>query len=243
MSKVLIVEDDELIAKGMASHLAEARVRPSLGRKRRGRDHAPAVRAAGRLRPRPDAPAPRRLEGDRDGAQRGHRDADRRRQRTGQRAGPDPRARDRGRRLPREAVLDEGARRARARRRTPRRSGAGRSSRRADRARGAARRPAQRPGVRRREERRADAHRVPAPLRARARARTRAHAGRAAAEDLGPAAHAARPHGRRLRPQAAREDRPPHAEAQLRSHSLRRGLQARSTAKGGSRQDAPARSA
>ena len=71
------------------------------------------------------------------------------------------------------------------------------------------------------EERGADADRVPAPLRARARAGTRADARRAAAEDLGPPADAPRPHRRRLRPQAAREDRPARAEAHIHPHSVR----------------------
>ena len=57
-------------------------------------------------------------------------------------------------------------------------------------------------------ERRPDADGVPAPLRARARAGARAHARRAAAAGLGPPRLAPRPHRRRLRPQAAREGRP-----------------------------------
>ena len=55
--------------------------------------------------------------------------------------------------------------------------------------------------------------RVPAPLRARARDGPRAHPRRAAPAGLGPPRLAPRPHGRRLRPQAAREDRPPRPRA------------------------------
>ena len=58
---------------------------------------------------------------------------------------------------------------------------------------------------------RADADRVPAPLPARARPGPRRHARRAPAEALGPARVAPRPDRRRLRPPAAREDRPPRA--------------------------------
>src|SRR5215471_18262533 len=64
-----------------------------------------------------------------------------------------------------------------AERRAPSRA----SARRLDRDRGAATRPRQRPGVRRRGERRADSDRVPAHLHPRARAGTRAHEGRAPA--------------------------------------------------------------
>ena len=78
-----------------------------------------------------------------------------------------------------------------------------------------------------------DADRVPAPVRPRLRAGPRPDEGRAAAEDLGPPADEARPDGRRLRPQAAREDRQTCAAALVRSHSVRRGLQAGSTTQGG----------
>ena len=57
-------------------------------------------------------------------------------------------------------------------------------------------------------------------------------AGRAPAEDLGPPPDEARPHGRRLRPQAAREDRQACAEALVRSHSVRSGLQTGSATEG-----------
>ena len=73
--------------------------------------------------------------------------------------------------------------------------------------------PNERAGLCRRSIVRADADRVPPPLRARARARASRHPRRAAAEDLGPASDEARPDGRRLRPQAAREDRPPRGRA------------------------------
>src|SRR5436190_8939962 len=81
MPRVLIVEDDELIAKGMSTHLAEAGFDPLWMGKRRGRARATSLRAARRLRPRPDDAAPRRLEADRDRPGRGHRHPDRRRQR------------------------------------------------------------------------------------------------------------------------------------------------------------------
>src|SRR5213596_3185169 len=80
MPRVLIVEDDELIAKGLATHLAEAGFDPLWMGKRRGRARATSLRAARRLRPRPDDAAPRRLEADRDRPGRGHRHPDRRRQ-------------------------------------------------------------------------------------------------------------------------------------------------------------------
>ena len=82
---------------------------------RRDRPRAPQVRAPGRLRARPHASRSRRLARDRAGARRGDRHADRRRVGARHRARPRARARDRGGRLPREAVLDEGARRASAR--------------------------------------------------------------------------------------------------------------------------------
>src|SRR4029450_12245594 len=56
--------------------------------------------------------------------------------------------------------------------------------------------------------------------------------GRAAPEDLGAAPHPSGPDRRRVRPQTAGEDRPPHAAAQLRPHALRGRLQARGTAEG-----------
>ena len=67
-------------------------------------------------------------------------------------------------------------------------------------------------------------------LRARARDGPRADARRAAAARLGPPRVAPRPHGRRLRPQAAREDRRPRLAAHLPADALRRRLQARSRA-------------
>ena len=108
-----------------------------------------------------------------------------------------------------------------------RRSAARSAARRADRDRGAADRPARGAGLRRRPERRADADRVPAPLHARARPRPRRHPRRAAAEGLGPARVAPRPHGRRLRPPPAPEDRPQRAAALVHPDALRRRLQAR----------------
>ncbi len=63
------------------------------------------------------------------------------------------------------------------------------------------------------DERRADADRVPSALHARARAGPRPHAGRAAPAGLGTARDASRSHRRRLRPQAPREGRPARAEA------------------------------
>ena len=114
---------------------------------------------------------------------------------------------DRRRRLPGQAVLDEGARRPRRGRGAPRRARPARGPRRGARDRGAAHRPALGAGVRRRRERRADADRVPAPLRAGAGPRPRGEPRRAAPADLGPASHPPRPHRRRLRQAPAREDR------------------------------------
>ena len=133
VAKILIVEDDNVIADGMARHLVGGRIRPDRRRSRRARAGAPPLRESRRLRPRPDAARARRLEADRDRTGRGDRDADRRRLRARHRARPRARARDRRRRLPREAVLDARARRARRRCRPPRRaatrSGAARRSR------------------------------------------------------------------------------------------------------------------
>ena len=75
-----------------------------------------------------------------------------------------------------------------------------------------------------------DADRVPAALRARAGAGPGRHPGRAAAADLGPARAPPRPHGRRVRPQAARQDRPPRAAAHVHPDALRRRLQAAAAA-------------
>ena len=76
-----------------------------------------------------------------------------------------------------------------------------------------------------------DADRVPAPLRARARPGPRAHPRRAAPARLGPPRLAPRPHRRRLRPQAAREGRPARLGAHLHPDALRRRLQARGRAR------------
>ena len=105
------------------------------------------------------------------------------------------------------------------------RSGA--QARRRNQRRRAAARPAQRPGLHRRRERRADADRVPPDLRTRARPGPRPHPRRAAAAGLGPASLAPRPHGRRLRPQAAGEDRLALLDEHLHPDALRRRLQAR----------------
>ena len=56
---------------------------------------------------------------------------------------------------------------------------------------------------------------------------------------LGPAGDPPRPHGRRLRPQAAREGRPPRTCAHLHPHALRRRLQARGRAEVTPRAAAP----
>ena len=71
-------------------------------------------------------------------------------------------------------------------------------------------------------------------LPARARARPRLDAGRAAAEAVGPPRVAPRPHGRRLRPAPAREDRPARVAPHLHPDALRRRLQARGGAEGSS---------
>ena len=156
----------------MARHLTAAGFDPSASSNGERGPRAAALRAAGRLRARPDAPGPRRLEADRD----------------------TPAARESGRRsssssargtehdrvhaleigaddyLVKPFSMKELVARVR-RRRTPRDARPSRSERgeaieieelRIDPARGA--------GVRRRRERRPDADRVPAPLRARARA-------------------------------------------------------------------------
>ena len=79
-------------------------------------------------------------------------------------------------------------------------------------------------------ERRPDADRVPAALRPRARARPGRQPRRAAPEALGPTRGPSRPHRRRLRAQAARQDRPPGAAAHVHPDPLRRRLQARTGA-------------
>ena len=66
MAKVLIVEDDEVIAQGMAGHLGAAGFDPVWVGAGRAGPRAAALRAAGRLRARPDASRARRLEADRD---------------------------------------------------------------------------------------------------------------------------------------------------------------------------------
>ena len=119
-------------------------------RERRDRARAAALRAAGRLRARPDASRDRRLARDRAGALGGDRDADRRRLGARHRARPRPRARDRRRRLPREAVLAQGADGARPGGRPARGQQRRAAPRGRDRDRGASARPRQRPGVRRR---------------------------------------------------------------------------------------------
>ena len=150
MAKVLIIEDDDVIARGMARHLETAGFDAVGVANGETGPRAPALRAPRRLRPRPDASRHRRLARDRAGARRGDRHADRRRVRARHRARPRARARDRRRRLPREAVLDEGARRPRPRGRPARSQRRGAAARRRDRDRGAAARPRQRAGVRRR---------------------------------------------------------------------------------------------
>ena len=168
---------------------------------------AAALRAARRARARPDAARPRRLVADRAGPLRGDRHADPGRLRARHRARPRARAPDRRRRLPRQAVLDEGARRAGRGGRAARRARPARGPRRGARDRGAADRPALGAGLRRRRERRADADRVPAALRAGAGPRPGGEPRRAAAANLGPSRDPPRPHGRRLRAPPAREDR------------------------------------
>ena len=111
-----------------------------------------------------------------------------------------------------------------------RRARADRGARRADRDRGAPHRSAQRPGLPRRSERRPDADRIPAAVRPRARARPGRQPRRAAPEALGPTRGPSRPHRRRLRAQAARQDRPPGAAAHVHPDALRRRLQARTGA-------------
>ena len=88
MAKVLIVEDDEVIGRGISGHLANAGFEPMLRRSGRDGARAPSLRAAGRRGARPDAPGNRRLGADPDGARRRDRHADPRRQRARHRAGP-----------------------------------------------------------------------------------------------------------------------------------------------------------
>ena len=73
----------------------------------------------------------------------------------------------------------------------------------------------------------ADADRIQAALHARARSRPRRHARRALAEGLGTARNASRPHCRRVRPSFATEDRPAVVDALLHPDALRGRLQAR----------------
>ena len=82
-------------------------------------------------------------------------------------------------------------------------------------------------GIRRRGERGAHSDGVPPPVHARAGGGPGAHPGRAAPAGVGPPGDAPRPDGRRLRAQAAREGRPPRLAARLHPHPVRRRLQAR----------------
>ena len=56
MAKVLIIEDDDVIAHGMARHLQAAGFDAVGRRERRDRPRPAPLRAPGRLRARPDAP-------------------------------------------------------------------------------------------------------------------------------------------------------------------------------------------
>ena len=85
MSKVLIIEDDDVIAEGMSRHLASAGFDPLWVSKGEAGLARLRYERPGRLRPRPHASRPRRLEADRDRAERGHRHPDRRRERAGHR--------------------------------------------------------------------------------------------------------------------------------------------------------------
>ena len=76
-------------------------------------------------------------------------------------------------------------------------------------------------------QRRSHADRVQAALHARTRPRPRRHARRVAAEGVGEARDASRPHRRRLRAPAASEDRSQRVAALVHPDALRRRLQAR----------------
>ena len=115
MGKILIVEDDNVIADGMARHLSAAGLDPIVvGRGELGlarlRFENPDVCVLDLMLPELDGW--KLIETARVG---GDRHADRRRLGARHRARPGARARDRRRRLPREAVLDARARRARRR--------------------------------------------------------------------------------------------------------------------------------
>ena len=173
MPKVLIVEDDEVIAEGMARHLGAAGFDPIVGRKRDAGARAAPLREARRLRPRSHAPG---LDGWKliETA------------RTEGIGTPIVVVSARGTEHDRVHALEIGADdylvkpfsmkelvarvRAASRRLDPPR---GDAARRADRDRGASHRPARGAGVRRRRERRADPDGVPPALPARARPRPR----------------------------------------------------------------------
>ena len=112
--EVLIIEDDDVIARGMARHLETAGF-DAVG-VANGETGLAAFGTSGRTSASSTSCSRhRRLARDRAGAGRGHRHADRRRLGSRDGARPRTRARDRRRRLPRQAVLDEGARCSRSR--------------------------------------------------------------------------------------------------------------------------------
>ena len=200
MAKVLIVEDDEVIGRGISGHLANAGFEPLLVA--RGETGLARLRfeRPGRRRARPDASRHRRLGADRDGARRGDRHADPRRQRARHRAGP--RA---GRSSSARTTTSSSRSRCRSSSRASAPPRAAACARRRRRAASAIEleellidpREVQAyvDGV----EREPHADGVPAALRARAGARPGRHARGADAADLGAAPAAPRPHRRRLR--------------------------------------------
>ena len=175
-------------------------------------------------------PEPRRLVADRGRPQRGNRHADRRRQRPRDRAGPRPRARA-------WAPTTISSSRSRCGSWSPAygpRRGAAFARRRSGAAsRSTSRSCASTPEPCRRTSAAQSANLTPTEFRllyALALEQGRvADPRRAAAEDLGPSPDETRPDGRRLRAQAARQDRPPHPAARVRPHPLRRRLQARAS--------------
>ena len=148
MAKVLIIEDDDVIAQGMARHLTVAGF-DALGVANgetglaRLRYEQPDVCVLDLMLPGVDGwKLIEQARGEGIGTPIVVVSA------RGTEHDRDPRARARRRRLPRQAVLDEGVGRARRCGRAARHARAGAAARRGDRDRGAAARPAQRAGLR-----------------------------------------------------------------------------------------------
>ena len=229
--RILVVEDDAVIASAIARLPAGGGLRGRL-RRRRAEGAAPdPLREPGRDRARPDAARHRRLAGDRVGAGGRRRGGGRRRQRAGVRARPRPRPAHGRRRLPLQAVRD-----ARA-------GGPGRVCAAADVGRVPGTNGAiEVPGLVIDSELRRvfvdgeDAGLTVLEFRLlhamAVGAGAGAHPRPAAPAGVGDAAHEARPVGRRLRPQAAGEARLPLGHAHVHPHAPGCGVPLRRRAEG-----------